>query len=434
MLWQSTERDLFSRIVSSSWLWPIVIKTGNHLKTIELLFSLLIIDMERHQASLWKDTCIMTRNRWPVYGGVISIHYAKVTYTGKTVVGMHWIQHFSHDDVIKWKHFPRSWSFVRGIHRYPINSPHKGQWRGALMCSLICVRINGLVNNGEAGDLRCYRAHYDVTVTLLVGFELIHWNRNPILVCWHFCCLVIVIIHFIINADIIHYSFHYQCNYQYHHHHNHNHHSYYIIISIIMYYHSHYHYNYFLIYMTFNSKNYISITKWWYLVWKRTDVLTHWGRVTHICVGNLTIIGSDNGLSPGRRQTITWTNVGILLIGPLGTNFSEMLIEIHTFSFKKIYSKMSSGKWRLFCRGLNVLNAVRFTPGILDSIVNNWNVSGCCTLAVFLATFLTFCVPWWKPMLCLVVLISCKIWWYDMKLPYTEVKLSSFINANYMWN
>ena len=59
--------------------------------------------------------------------------------------------------------------------------------------------------------------------------------------------------------------------------------------------------------------------------------LTHWGRVTHICVGNLTIIGSDNGLSPGRRQAITWTNVGILLIGPLGTNFSEILIETRTF-------------------------------------------------------------------------------------------------------
>ena len=84
-------------------------------------------------------------------------------------------------------------------------------------------------------------------------------------------------------------------------------------------------------------------------------LLTHWGRVTHICVGNLYIIGWDNGLSPGRRQAITWTNVGILLIGPLGTNFSEMLIKIHTFSFKKIHLKMSSGKWRPFCLGLNVL-------------------------------------------------------------------------------
>ena len=75
----------------------------------------------------------------------------------------------------------------------------------------------------------------------------------------------------------------------------------------------------------------------------------------HICVVNLTIIGSDNGLSPGRRQAITWSNVGMLLIGPLGTNFSEMLIEIHTFLFQKIHSKMSSRKWRPFCLGLNVL-------------------------------------------------------------------------------
>ena len=69
-----------------------------------------------------------------------------------------------HDDVIKWKHFPRYWPFVRGIHRSPVNSPHKGQWRGALMFSLIRVWINGWVNNREAGDLRRYLAHYDVTV------------------------------------------------------------------------------------------------------------------------------------------------------------------------------------------------------------------------------------------------------------------------------
>ena len=83
--------------------------------------------------------------------------------------------------------------------------------------------------------------------------------------------------------------------------------------------------------------------------------LTHWGRVTHICVSELTIIGSDNGLSPGRRQAIIWTNAGILLIEPLGTNFSEILIEIQIFSFKKMRLKMSSVKWRPFCLGLNVL-------------------------------------------------------------------------------
>ena len=69
-----------------------------------------------------------------------------------------------HDDVIKWKHCPGCWPFVRGIHRSPVNSPHKGQWRGASMFSLICVAINGWVNNREAGDLRRYRAHFHVTV------------------------------------------------------------------------------------------------------------------------------------------------------------------------------------------------------------------------------------------------------------------------------
>ena len=84
--------------------------------------------------------------------------------------------------------------------------------------------------------------------------------------------------------------------------------------------------------------------------------LTHWGRVTHICVGKLTIIGSDDGLSPGRRQAIIWTNAGLLLNRHLGTNFSEILIGIQIFSFKKMHLKMSSAKWRPFCLGLNVLS------------------------------------------------------------------------------
>ena len=73
-----------------------------------------------------------------------------------------------HDDVIKWKHFPRYWPFVRRIHRSPVNSSHKGQWRGALMFSLICFWINDWVNNGEAGDLRRYSIHYDVIVMATV--------------------------------------------------------------------------------------------------------------------------------------------------------------------------------------------------------------------------------------------------------------------------
>ena len=95
-------------------------------------------------------------------------------------------------------------------------------------------------------------------------------------------------------------------------------------------------------------------------------VLTHWGRVTHICVGNLAIIGSDNGLSPGRRQAIIWTKAGILLIGTLGTNFSDislnrnLYIFIQENSFENIVRKTAAilsqpqcvnyrGKWVLVC-------------------------------------------------------------------------------------
>ena len=81
--------------------------------------------------------------------------YVKTTYYSRIK---------SHDDVIKWKQFPRYWPVVRGIHRSPVNSPHKGQWRGALMFSLICAWINGWANNRENGDLRRRRAYYDVIV------------------------------------------------------------------------------------------------------------------------------------------------------------------------------------------------------------------------------------------------------------------------------
>ena len=99
--------------------------------------------------------------------------------------------------------------------------------------------------------------------------------------------------------------------------------------------------------------------------------LTHWGQATHICVSEIIIIVSDNGLSPGRCQAIIWTNVGILLIGPLGINFSEILIEINTFSFKKMHLKMSSAKWHLFCFSLNVLKKI---------------MNACCDIAL-----------WWMP-------------------------------------
>ena len=103
--------------------------------------------------------------------------------------------------------------------------------------------------------------------------------------------------------------------------------------------------------------------------------LTRWGRGTHTCFSKLTTIGSDNGLSPGRCQSIIWTNAGILLIGSLGTNFNEASIEIHTFWFKKIHLKLSSGKWRLFCLGLNPTEII--TGGwVWRWDINKWSFNG----------------------------------------------------------
>ena len=104
-----------------------------------------------------------------------------------------------------------------------------------------------------------------------------------------------------------------------------------------------------------------------YIHWSARKHLTHWGRVTHICVSKLNIIVPDNGLSPDRRQAIIWINVGRLLIQTSGTTFSEILNEIHKFSFKKMHLKMSSAKWRPFCLGLNVLIPIwiKVQPGWL---------------------------------------------------------------------
>ena len=84
-----------------------------------------------------------------------------------------------HDNVIKWNHFPRHWPFVRGIHRSPVDSPHKGQWRGALTFSLIFAWTNHWANNRDAGDLRRYRVHYDITV-MWIQLKQIAPKMNPL--------------------------------------------------------------------------------------------------------------------------------------------------------------------------------------------------------------------------------------------------------------
>ena len=193
-------------------------------------------------------------------------------------------RHNLHDDVIKWKHFPCYWTFVRGIHWSLVNSPHKGRWCGALMFSLICAWTNGWVNSWDAGDLRCHCTHYDVTV------------MEPMLTCYHLGPQKSTS-SFLLHAKIL------------------------------------------------SVKSRTNLFS--------SNVFIHRGRVMHICISKLTIIGSDNGLSLGWCHAIIWTDAGILSIGPLETNFGEILINIHTFSLNQMHLKIS-GKWRPCCLSLSV--------------------------------------------------------------------------------
>ena len=88
-----------------------------------------------------------------------------------------WVLSNLHDDVIKWKHSPLHWPFMRGIHWSLVDSPHTGQWRGALMFSLICAWTNSWANNQDAGDLRRHCGHYDV--------DVMFWK----IACWNIMCI-----------------------------------------------------------------------------------------------------------------------------------------------------------------------------------------------------------------------------------------------------
>ena len=136
------------------------------------------------------------------------------------------------------------------------------------------------------------------------------------------------------------------------------------------------------IYLTRNAC--ILYTLWYFLLyhgsWINNEInagsMTHWGRLTPICVGNLTIIGSDNGLSPGRRHAVIWTNGGISLIGPtIEKKFREIIFGIHAFSNKKMHLKMSSGKWRTSCLGLSVLRVfIKCTQISTGESACSWNI------------------------------------------------------------
>ena len=120
-------------------------------------------------------------------------------------------------------------------------------------------------------------------------------------------------------------------------------------------------------------------------------VLTHWDRVKHICISKLTMIVSDNGLSPGWHQAIIWVNVGIFLIGPLGTKFSEILIKIYIFSLKTIHLKMSSGKLGPFCHSLDVWKAD-------NSAKANWDQMGSILCPVLMLAKMNYsvCRVFWR--------------------------------------
>ena len=118
-----------------------------------------IVSSQRHGKSSSKIFCVSKSS--PVYRETPFISWNFKYQLNKKI--------YKHDDVIKWKHFPRNWLFVWGI---PVNSPHKGQWRGALVFSLICVWINDWVNTRAARDLRRYRVHYDVTVINMAADNL----------------------------------------------------------------------------------------------------------------------------------------------------------------------------------------------------------------------------------------------------------------------
>ena len=151
------QRDICSIVARNICTWQEAdISTALQIKLSSLIhLPWIILGMGSANE---RRCCIVTVvSRWLCPSRIIPAYHAKY-----------------HDDVIKWKHFPRYWPFVRGIHRSPVNSPHKGQWRGALMFTLICARINGWVNNREAGDLRRYRAHYDVIVMFPRKYKILY--------------------------------------------------------------------------------------------------------------------------------------------------------------------------------------------------------------------------------------------------------------------
>ena len=134
-----------------------------------------LLSLARRHGMLFARDFLTRENHCRIPSLVTKIAINANTYINLYIKHRRWkMSTMSHDDVIKWKHFPRYWPFVRGIHRSSVNSPHTGQWRWALMFYFICAWTNGWVNNREASDFRSHRAHYDVNV-IMIDSALSHW-------------------------------------------------------------------------------------------------------------------------------------------------------------------------------------------------------------------------------------------------------------------
>ena len=164
------------RPVNSPHKWPVTRKMFPFDDAIVDMYNFVVISRCWWPSTVcFYDICNQNNGQVNVTYTVYSTRLWSVNVSPQT-------DNTFHDDVMKWKHFPRYWPFVQGIPRSPVNSPHKGQWRGALMLSLICVGINDWVNNRDAGDLRRDRAHYDVT--LMPHYLLNHCSGNPPVTGW----------------------------------------------------------------------------------------------------------------------------------------------------------------------------------------------------------------------------------------------------------
>ena len=152
----------------------------------------------------------------------------------------------------------------------------------------------------------------------------------------------------------------------------------------------------------------------------------------HICISKLNIICSDNGLSPGGRQAIIWTNAGILLIQSLETNTKEIFIKLYIFSFKKMHLKMLSGNWQPFCLNLNVLSKTHWCFILWTSVMKSLNLHFSTKFKAWISNY-----TWWK----LACKCSSMFWihwhfrtWMSNYIPHIKMNITTCTWPDWKWH